>query len=215
MDVTTGQQTFINRIPNSSNLHAGGCCITNGLDRMRWVFLGMVTGSTDYVQAYNLGFRTGWLSLTPEAGTLAAGSQQIIHVSLASSDYQDGEYLANLIIHHNALGLMDTIPVSMRVNMSSVTDIPTALPTEYRLDQAYPNPFNPTTVIPFALKETVHTRLAVYNVLGQQVAVLVDGVMSAGEHRAMLNGRDLASGVYFYRLEAGSFIQARKVVLLK
>jgi hypothetical protein len=215
MDIITGEQTFVGRISATSNQYAGGCTITNGLDRQRWTFLGMLTGSDDYVQAYNLGWRTGWMAIDPDSGTVTGGDDVTLTVTLASSDYQDGEYIANLIVHHNALGNADTIDVTMTVDYTGVADAETVLPAEYRLDQAYPNPFNPVATIPYSLRETGHTKLAVYNVLGQQVAVLVDDVREAGEHSVMFDGRSLASGVYFYRLEAGDFMKTRKVVLMK
>jgi hypothetical protein len=215
MDITSGEQTFIGRIEATGSQYAGGCAITNDLDRQRWTFVGMLTGSDDYAQAYNLGWRTGWLTIDPDSGTVAGGDDVTLTVTLASSDYQDGDYIADLIIHHNALGNADTIDVTMTVTYTGVTDAGEVLPTQYRLDQAYPNPFNPNTTIPYALRETGHTRLAVYNVLGQQVALLVDDVRQAGEHRVTFDGRRLGSGVYFYRLEAGDFVKTRKVVLMK
>lgn len=215
MDVETGVQTFIGRCNEPMNQRAGGCTITNGLDRNRWTFLGLSAGSDDFVRAYNLGFRTGWLTVAPESGTVEGGSDVTLTVTLASGDYQDGDYLADLHILHNAIGGEHVINVTMWVNASDVPEAATVVPTQFRLDQAYPNPFNPSTTIPFALRERTHTKLVVYNVMGQQVAVLVDGMMDAGEHRVAFDGSSLASGLYFYRLEAGSFVQIRKVVMLK
>ena len=94
------------------------------------------------------------------------------------------------------------------------------LPGQFELTQNFPNPFNPTTVIPFALPGDMHVRLAIYNILGQQIRTLVDGPMHSGFHRLMWNGhndrgRQVAAGVYFYLLEAGPFRQTRKMTLVK
>jgi hypothetical protein len=94
------------------------------------------------------------------------------------------------------------------------------LPTEYALGENYPNPFNPTTAISFAVPEPARVSLVVYNVLGQRVATLVDAVLQPGYYAhnwdgRSRNGRALPSGLYFYRLEAGSFRQTHKMVLLK
>ena len=89
------------------------------------------------------------------------------------------------------------------------------LPAAYRLDPNYPNPFNPATTIRYALKSDGLTRLRVYNVLGECVAELVNMRQAAGEHAASFNAAALPSGMYFYRLESGGFIEARKMVLLK
>ncbi|MFQ6092857.1 MAG: T9SS type A sorting domain-containing protein [bacterium] len=94
------------------------------------------------------------------------------------------------------------------------------LPAEYSLAQNYPNPFNPGTAIEYALPWTARIKLSIYNVLGQEVKVLVNSEMEGGYHTVSWDGKDafgqdVASGVYFYRLDAGQFTQTRKMMLLK
>lgn len=94
------------------------------------------------------------------------------------------------------------------------------LPSEFTLEQNYPNPFNPTTEIAFSLPEASTVRLAVINSLGQEVAVLVEGQRGPGWHSVTWNGRTdggrpVASGLYFYNLQAGEFSESRKMMLLK
>jgi hypothetical protein len=89
------------------------------------------------------------------------------------------------------------------------------LPTVFALEQNYPNPFNPSTTIQFSLPKASDTKLTVYNVLGQRVATLVNEHMTAGVHSVQFDARSIASGVYFYRLEAGSFVTSKKMLLLK
>lgn len=89
------------------------------------------------------------------------------------------------------------------------------VPYEFALYPAYPNPFNPSTVLRFALPKTERARLTVYDVTGRQVNVVSDGVVSAGEHQARFNGSALASGVYFARLEAGKNVKTEKLMLVK
>ena len=89
------------------------------------------------------------------------------------------------------------------------------IPFEYRLSQNYPNPFNPETSIEYALPEQADVKLSVYNVLGQQVKLLVDGRMEAGFHTVTFDGSDFSSGVYFYRLEADNTVMTKKMVLMK
>ena len=88
-------------------------------------------------------------------------------------------------------------------------------PGRYALQQAFPNPFNPTTTIRYQVPSTSHVSLNVYNSIGQLVATLVDGEVAAGEHQVVLDGGRLASGVYFYRMMAGNFVQTRKIALVK
>ncbi|NUO81035.1 right-handed parallel beta-helix repeat-containing protein [candidate division KSB1 bacterium] len=89
------------------------------------------------------------------------------------------------------------------------------LPTQFHLGPAVPNPFNPTTIILFALPAETYVRLAVYDVLGTEVAQLVNEKMAAGRHAVVFNGAGLASGLYFYRFEAEGFIAVRKMTLMK
>ena len=90
-----------------------------------------------------------------------------------------------------------------------------ALPGACVLDQNHPNPFNPSTEIRFALPEATDVRLIVYDVTGREVARLADGPMGAGYHEARFDASGLPSGVYLYRLEAGTFTQTNRMVLLK
>ena len=85
----------------------------------------------------------------------------------------------------------------------------------FTLNANYPNPFNPSTKISYALPEEIYTKLVVYDALGRQVATLVDGVQTAGEHQATFNAAGLSSGVYFYRIEAGRNISFNKMLLTK
>lgn len=89
------------------------------------------------------------------------------------------------------------------------------LPATYALEANYPNPFNPSTTIRYALPEQTHVRLVVYDVLGREVATLRDEVQTAGYQELRFDARHLASGVYFYQLEAGSFSQVRRMMLVK
>jgi hypothetical protein len=90
------------------------------------------------------------------------------------------------------------------------------IPDAYILGQNYPNPFNPSTNIELELKEDANVKLAVYNVLGEEVAELFNGEINAGTHKFVFNAADLASGVYVYRLYAGKeFTETKKMVLMR
>ena len=90
-----------------------------------------------------------------------------------------------------------------------------ALPKSYGLEQNFPNPFNPSTTIRYYLPENTQVKLALYNVLGEKVMTLVDGKKQAGVYDHVVNAQGLASGVYFYRLEAGPFSRTCKTLLIK
>ena len=87
--------------------------------------------------------------------------------------------------------------------------------TRYELGQNYPNPFNPTTHIRFNIPETANAKLTVFNVMGEEIATLVDGVMQAGGHTVSWNAASMPTGVYFYQLESGNFSQTKKLLLVK
>ncbi len=91
----------------------------------------------------------------------------------------------------------------------------TELPISPALYQNYPNPFNPSTQINFSVPKAGKIQLTVYNTLGQKVATLAEGVVTAGHHTVNFNAGNLASGVYFYRLNAGSYVSTMKMMLIK
>ena len=88
-------------------------------------------------------------------------------------------------------------------------------PERYELSSAFPNPFNPTTDISFALPEAGEVKLLVFNTLGRQVATLTDGWKTAGWYTATFDASQLSSGIYFYTLQSGDFVQTRKMLLVK
>ena len=106
-----------------------------------------------------------------------------------------------------------------RAPLSQVTGIEQpekpAIPTVIQLKQNYPNPFNPTTTIDYFIPTRSHVTLTVYNILGEKLATLVDGIQQAGNHTVSFNASRLASGVYFYRVKTGSYTGTKKMLYLK
>jgi hypothetical protein len=88
-------------------------------------------------------------------------------------------------------------------------------PATYSLSQNYPNPFNPATVVSFQLPAVSDVKLVVFDLLGREASVLVNERRNAGIHEVKFDGSNLASGVYFYRLQAGDFVQTKRLVLSK
>jgi hypothetical protein len=103
---------------------------------------------------------------------------------------------------------------TVRFSVTGVKEVAT-LPSEYELQQNYPNPFNPSTTIRYNLPHKSPVLLTVYNTLGQQVATLVQAQQDAGSYEVKFDGSGLASGVYFYRLQTGSFVDTKKLLLLR
>jgi hypothetical protein len=88
-------------------------------------------------------------------------------------------------------------------------------PLRFNLEQNYPNPFNPSTTIKFELPRASQVNLSVFDILGREVSVLVNERRGAGVYEVKFDGSNLASGVYFYRLQAGSFLQTMKLLLIR
>jgi hypothetical protein len=107
-----------------------------------------------------------------------------------------------------------------RVAVDGIDQPNPILPGSFTLSQNYPNPFNPTTTIDFSIQASQHVNLTIYNIIGQHVKTLVDGVMSAGAHTVEWNatddrGQGVATGIYLYRLQIDSHSQAKKMLFLK
>jgi hypothetical protein len=98
---------------------------------------------------------------------------------------------------------------------TDVKEFGNGAPTAFALDQNYPNPFNPSTKIQFEIPDARFVTLKVYNLLGQEVATLINGQLEAGRYRAEFDARNLPSGTYLYRLQAGDFSEAKKMTVLK
>ena len=105
--------------------------------------------------------------------------------------------------------------VTLEPAATGVADAAGSLPAEYNLAQNYPNPFNPSTRISYAIKEQGFVTLKVYDLLGKEVRTLVSSALDAGFYSVDLNGAALSSGVYFYQLRAGNFVDTKKFVLMK
>ena len=113
------------------------------------------------------------------------------------------------------LAAADSAAARYKKVFTSIQQTSQAVPRTTALLQNYPNPFNPATVIEFQLHHAGEVSLRVYDVLGREVAVLASGTLSAGSYRVPFDARQLASGIYYYRLVAGSFAESKRMLLVK
>ena len=113
------------------------------------------------------------------------------------------------------IGRESDISFSRDCQVSSLSSVAEAAPLQFSLEQNYPNPFNPATLVRYTLPRPGDVHLEVFNTLGQLVTTLVNGDVDAGYHELQFMASNLASGVYFYRLQAGALVDVKKPVLCR
>ena len=133
----------------------------------------------------------------------------------AADKWSDGNGWVQLWAPPNGYAIYAPAGIAKSVSKDSVNIQNKILPQNFDLLQNYPNPFNPSTQIVYELPKDSYVTLKVYNSLGQEIKVLVNGMESAGEHSVTFNDSNLPSGLYIYQIQAGKFQKTRKMVLLK
>ncbi|GBE29981.1 hypothetical protein BMS3Bbin04_01006 [bacterium BMS3Bbin04] len=194
--------------------------ITYLWDPFFWSFILVKNGSmlNDRVEVYELEPNIAWLNLSSPGGLIQPGGDFPLDVNIASLDLPEGEYSSWLQFTTNTYEPVIYMPVTLTIDNDLDVeggDGKEAQPLDWVFEGVYPNPFNPTATVSFTMKHTANAKATLYNVLGQQVAVIVDEVLTAGHHQLLLNGDHLASGVYFLRFQAGPMSETRKVVLMR
>ncbi len=171
------------------------------------VFSGVVTSST------STNFQLSVPSFSINSSTVFINSS---FTQIQSSSIQTGQTV-NVWASQSQNGSLQAVQVQQI--SGSITSVDNgnkeSVPTTFELKQNYPNPFNPSTSISFTMAKTENVTLKIFNIIGQEVATLINGQMSAGSHLVTFNAANLASGIYFYQLKAGSQIAIKKMVLLK
>jgi hypothetical protein len=154
-----------------------------------------------------------WMSTDRTSGTIAPGDSQAVQLRIHPFGTPVGTYYGVQRITGNTPDV-GRVRVGLRV-ITGVGESQAALPMEFALSQNYPNPFNPTTTIKYDLPIDAGVSLKVFNIIGQEVVTLVNEEQKAGYRSVEWNASNVASGVYFYRLDAGSFTNVKKLLLLK
>jgi hypothetical protein len=184
--------------------------------------------------------KSNWLSIQPSFGKIPANTSMEIEVSFDAASLESGSFNPNIILETKGSNMMEiNIPIHLTVvsrmkemgnsqsNQLSKTeksdqfgeeqieDESKKIPDEYALLQNYPNPFNPRTSIRYAVSSVQFISLKVYDILGNEVATIVNEEKAVGYYEIEFNASFLANGIYFYRLQAGSFTETNKMVLMK
>jgi len=168
-------------------------------------FLGFLTSDTRYYSSNNNG--TSWSELTTE--TIGLGNKILSPYALAvNSSYYFAAYWRTVS------GTITSSVYRLPLTTTSLTS-EKSIPNSYHLSQNYPNPFNPSTTISWQLAASSFVTLKVHNVLGKEVAALVNEEVQAGMHSVNFDASHLSSGIYFYTLKTNSFMQTKKMILLR
>jgi hypothetical protein len=147
----------------------------------------------------------GWnkMGYVPGSGT----TTEIRTYSFTDENLEAGKYSYRL----KQIDFDGSFNYSNEIEVEIVENIPTV----FSLEQNYPNPFNPSSTIRFDIPTSSYVELKVYDILGKEVATLVNEELESGSYETIFDGTGLSSGVYFYRIKAGDFVQTKKLLLQK
>ncbi len=185
-----------------------------GVQQTLWIYN---EGGGDPLSVTNMvinppGIRSAY-SLSRTTMTVAAGDSEDVIVTFNPPGVANYNGIIQITNNSNNEPQKNVVIRGQGVALDA--DDPLEMPAQFELSQNFPNPFNPSTEITFALPQTSDVRLGVFNMLGQQVDVLAAGTFSAGYHTVSFDATELPAGLYFYRIEAGDFTAIRKMMLLK
>ena len=195
--------------------------ITPSWNREYWVFIGVVSISGErQVDIRMLDLNTSWITATPIKGTLEAGEDTTVTITLNSEGMVMGSYSLSFVFTHDADPGFYKIPVTFIVDTFKVEVYvmpnETVNPVTFSLAQNSPNPFNPSTTISYSVAAPGLVQLTVYDIAGRMVRTLVNDTQPAGTYSILFDGAGLSNGVYIYRLTTGNGrSQTKKMVLIK
>jgi len=152
---------------------------------------------------------TATLEITVEVGATCSGTVTNT-AEVTGSSLPDPDDQFNLFDENPVEDEVDSVDITVQAAQARVLD-----GSRIALGVSYPNPFNPQTTVPFSVVEASRVKLAVYDLLGREVAVLVDGTVSAGVHEVVFEAGQLPTGVYLVRLEASGVVQTHRITLMK
>ena len=213
------QYDILNDFSSVDVILAGGLFITEGIVPGKATLGGLAQGVPDFMFCYELADAASWVTLDHTMGSVAPGDSGLVWVFWHGVDTE--------ALNEGYLGVYSNDPVNPVMNVHLILDVLTGIddmedliPTKYALHQNFPNPFNPSTTIKYDLKAKTDIKLTIYNVLGQKVRTLVNTNQTAGFQKVVWNGlneigEQVSTGVYIYRIEAGDFVKARKMVFMK
>lgn len=219
-EVNAGVPSIIQKNANAG-LRSGGAVFTLGLKSnmkikttipKQWLVLS--AGAKNYSLANLFEGNIGSLSYTAQSSNTSIATVAVSGTTLTITPVAIGDAVVTVIASDAANNDFFAYSFPVNVGLVGVED-GEIIPTEFSLSQNFPNPFNPTTNIKFGLPKESNVTLRIFNILGEEVATLVNKVMPAGFHTVTFDASRLTSGLYIYRIEADNFVQVKKMMLMK
>lgn len=211
----TGDIVTVREVSLDLGDRAGGCELTSHWSEVFWTLITVVQNPDgDRVEVFNAGLNVSWISAEPDAGQLESLGQAMIRISMDVTDLEDGEYLMDVVISHNAEGGELRVPLTLLYE-NELAGIEEKYPREYALEAVYPNPTNGYGLVKFSLPIQSMIKLTIIDASGRKIDELINNEYPAGIHSYSFYVNDLPSGIYFMKMEALNTVQTRKFVLLK
>ncbi|MDP8206523.1 MAG: C25 family cysteine peptidase [Candidatus Electryonea clarkiae] len=220
MNPESGESNLVHTIPYiAGRWGISGVDFSSTWNPLAHVFSAVINQTEEsYVQVWYFNDNDTFFTINNPQGTLPGGEEEIIELLFRSTGLPAGSYSFFVGFENNACEDENnyiSITMTLPDTTDEINDPDIMQPLEWSFDGAYPNPFNQTLTVRFALKETAIVMLKIYNLLGQEVAELAGLPMSAGRYALPFDGSGMASGMYFLQFEAGPIHETRKIVLLK
>ena len=175
---------------------------------VRWAAISNFGGSPTYFVGTSVGLYTTTKLNSTSTVWSQEGSSTIGNNVVSMIDYRESDGLVVVATHGGGVFSSNQVSTAVESENSNI-------PGGYTLNQNYPNPFNPSTKISFAIPSPNNVEITVYDITGRKVAEILNQQLAAGSHTVDFNAANLASGTYIYRIQAGNFVEAKKMVLLK
>ncbi|MBK9097731.1 MAG: choice-of-anchor D domain-containing protein [bacterium] len=176
---------------------------------------GTLNGGVQWTDVAPL-LQPGWFLMSTDSGVCLPHTSMDIELLFNATELDTGDYYAAVIVKSNDPFTPSVIvPIHMKVSTSVGVGDGLNTPMVFNLDQNYPNPFNPNTTIKYSIPELSKVKLTLFNLLGEEITTLVNEEKVAGNYSIEFSAASLPSGVYFYRIQAGSFVDTKKMILIK
>jgi len=221
IDVETDDVRLVGDLRPPEGGQVGGMEITSDFLNYDWTMAVLINDQInartgDRADFYQLGYYTGWLSLSADSGEVLAGRDQRLVLTLNTTNMDPDVYRATITFSHNAADDALILPVTLTVFDLSAPDHPdAAAPKEFAIESVWPSPFNSAFTLSYHLPTSSTVKLSLLDLAGREIDRLEEGFKTAGQHSIQIDGGRLASGVYLVRIESGGATRTAKVTMIR